>query len=220
VARRLARSGVIFLALVVLGAPSFLSAQPKKAVKPAMEKVKLSAVIGAFLVDSGVRTRGLAWTTGSELPIKWATAKPVAAPEYLRKDGITQARSGTLLGTVGDTVALEMAITVSGTEAGLAQVAIGMASLEVTNKDGSGFFVHRGMVEDALKNEGVTLQPVKCSREKEGASYGNLVDAVKVPGKTASGLWWTWDSPQQGPNLSMTILYRRTDMAKVECYSG
>lgn len=208
-------------ALLALGArASTLAAQPGGTAKPAKQKVKLSAVIGAFLVDSGVRTRGLPWTTGSELPIKWESGKPVPSPEYLRRDGFTLVRSGTFTGTVGDSVAVEMTLTLSGSETGLGQVAVSMASMEVTTKKGSGFFLNRQMVEKALKDEGVTFQPLKCSREKEGASSGNLVDAVKVPGKTASGLWWLWDSPQQSPNLALTILYRRTDMAKVECNSG
>ena len=64
------------------------------------------------------------------------------------------------------------------------------------------------------------LQPLKCSRATEGASYGNLVDAAKVPGKTASGLWWSWQTVQQESQLGLTLLYRRADMAEVECYTG
>lgn len=60
---------------------------------------------------------------------------------------------------------------------------------------------------------------MKCSRDKEGASYGNLIDAVKAPGKTSSGLWWYWDSPKQEMFLTLTLLYRRADMAKIECIS-
>jgi hypothetical protein len=122
------------------------------------------------------------------------------------------------MGTVGDSVALPMDITVVGTTLGLANVGINISSLEVSlGGSRGGFILHRGMVETALKNEGLTLQPIKCSRAKEGASYGNLVDAVKAPGKTASGLWWMWDSPQQQPTLSLMIMYRRADMAQVEC---
>ena len=58
------------------------------------------------------------------------------------------------------------------------------------------------------------------SRATEGASYGNLVDAVKAPGKKASGLWWSWDAPQQQLRVMLTILYRRADMGEVECYQG
>lgn len=184
------------------------------------QRVRLSSVLVAFLVDSGMQTRGLPWTTGSQLPIKWASAGPVANPNALdRGKGLTRARGGTFTGTVGDSVALPMAINMVGTATGLARLELGMASMEVTLRNGSGYFVTREMVEQALKNEELTFLPLKCTREKEGASYGNLVDAVKAPGKTASGLWWYWDSPQQRTNLMLTILYRRADMAQVECQS-
>ena len=185
------------------------------------QKVPLSRVITAFLVDTGVRTRGLPWTTGSELPIRWSTPRPVAnqhAPA--RAQGITLLREGTFTGTLGDSVALPMGLTLWGSTAGLTSVTVGLNELGVTEKDGSGFFVHREMIEQALKNEGLTFQPLKCKRETEGASYGNLVDAVKAPGKTASGLWWFWQSVQQELNVSLTILYRRADMNQAECYTG
>ncbi len=195
-----------------------LGVKPAAGQAKATGRVKLSAVIAAFLADSGVRTRGLPWTTGNDLAIKWASATPIPNPDQsARAKGLTLARNGSFIGTVGDSVALPMDITVVGTTLGLASVWIRIASMEVSLSGGRGFFLHRGMVETALKNEGLTLQPLKCSREKEGASYGNLVDAVKAPGKTASGLWWMWDSPQQQPTLALMIMYRRADMAQVEC---
>ena len=211
------RSCLGIFALLALGGPSAISTP----LLAAQQKVQLSTVIASFLADSGVRTRGLPWTTGAELPIRWESARPVPNPdEHSRTKGITLIRSGSFTGTVGDTVALKMEITLGGTAAGLAHVVVSLPSMEVTYANGSGFFLTREMVEKALEDEGVTLQPLKCSRDKEGASYGNLVDAVKVPGKTASGLWWFWQSAQQELSLSLTILYRRTDMAQVECYSG
>lgn len=203
--------GSIVLALAI-AAPS-LAAQGR-----APNRVKLSAVIAAFLADSGVRTRGLAWTTGNDLAIKWESAAPKANPDQsAAQKGLTLVRNGTFTGTVGDSVALPMTISVVGTTLGLAKVGMHIPSMEVTYSGGRGFFLTREMVETALKNEGLTLQPLKCSREKEGASYGNLVDAVKAPGKTASGLWWMWQSPQQQSELLLAILYRRADMAEVEC---
>lgn len=195
-----------------------LAAKPVVGQTKVGNRVKLSAVIAAFLADSGVQTRGLPWTTGNDLAIKWQSATPIANPDQsARAKGLTQARIGRFMGTVGDSVALPMDITAVGTTLGLANVWINISSLEVSLRGGAGFILHRGMVETALKNEGLTLQPIKCSRDKEGASYGNLIDAVKAPGKTASGLWWMWDSPAQRPTLSLTILYRRADMAQVEC---
>lgn len=193
-----------------------LAAKPVVGQTKAGNRVKLSAVIAAFLADSGVQTRALPWTTGNGLAIKWQSATPIANPDQsARAKGLTHARIGRFMGTVGDSVALPMDITAVGTTLGIASLWINIASLEVGG--GRGFILHRGMVETALKNEGLTLQPIKCSRDKEGASYGNLIDAVKAPGKTASGLWWMWDSPQQHPTLSLTILYRRADMTQVEC---
>ena len=201
--------------LAIACAANVLLAQPKSA-----NRVKLSAVIAAFLADSAVRTRGLPWTTGNDLAIKWQSATPIPNPDQsARAKGLTLARIGSFIGTVGDSVALPMDITVVGTTVGLANVGINIPSMEVKLSGGRGFFLHREMVETAFKNEGLTLQPLKCSRDKEGASYGNLVDAVKAPGKTSSGLWWMWQSPQQAPTLLLTILYRRVDMAQVECQS-
>jgi hypothetical protein len=201
-------------AVLVLG----LSVSSVSAQRPASNRVKLSAVITAFLADSGVRTRGLPWTTGNDLAIKWESPSPKPNPDQnAAQKGLTLARNGTFTGTVGDSVALPMTITVVGTTLGLARVGIHIPSMEVSNSSGRGFFLTREMVETALKNQGLTLQPLKCSRQKEGASYGNLVDAVKAPGKTASGLWWMWQSPQQVPELLLAILYRRADMTEVEC---
>jgi hypothetical protein len=205
-------------ALTWLFAGTSLAAQ---GARPAGPRVKLSQVISAFLVDSGVRTRGLPWTTGDALPIKWQSAGPVATDqEWLKRKGLTHLRSGTFIGTAGDSVALSMEISLTGTAAGLAGMSVHMPSMAVTKADKSGFFTTRQMIEDALRNEGMTFAPIKCKRETEGASYGNLIDAVKAPGKTASGLWWFWQSPQQEFQLTIGLLYRRADMDEVECYSG
>ncbi len=184
-------------------------------------KVKLSTVLTAFLVDSGIRTTGLPWTTGKELPVRWTTPGPVATSEaWLKQQGLTHIREGRFLGTLGDSVALGMDIRLTGTATALTQVSVLLDSMLVTDAGGNGFFVHREMIEDALKHDGVMLQPIKCKRETEGASYGNLIDAFKIPGKTASGLWWYWASPQQELVVTLTILYRRADMNQVECNSG
>jgi len=204
---------VALIATLTSGAPAGVASAQETG-----EPIKLSAVLTAFLVDSGVRTRGLAWTTGSELPIKWESPGPVQNPDqWAAKQGRIVARNGSFTGTIGDSVALAMTINVSGIPTGLAQVAITIPSMQVTMADGSGFFATREMVETALKNDGLQLQPLKCRRETEGASYGNLVDAMKAPGKTASGLAWHWEAPQQELYVTLTILYRRADMAQVEC---
>jgi len=93
-------------------------------------------------------------------------------------------------------------------------------SMLVDTGGGNGFFLTREMVEQALRNDGLTLTPRKCDRATEGASFGNLVDAVKAPGKTASGLWWFWQSVQQELQLSLSIIYRSVEMNQVECASA
>ncbi len=185
-------------------------------------QVPLSSILTAFLVDSGVRTTGLPWTTGSALAIRWATPAPTAVKDAASiQRGVTQQRAGRFLGTLGDSVALWMQITLHGGPAGLTGMRITLDSMEVTGPRGKGgFFLTREMIEQSLTHHGLTFQPLKCKRETEGASYGNLVDAVKAPGKTASGLWWEWHSESQQLMVSLSLLYRRADMAQVECYAG
>ncbi len=201
---------LILLALLI--APALPAQKP--------EPVRLSTVLGAFLVDSGVRTRALPWTTGSALPVTWESAGPVpTTDQWARNQGITHTRIGRFTALVGDTVALPATITLSGTQAGLSGMGVLLTSMLVEQGEG-GYFVTRQMIEKALVDEGAQLQPLKCSRDTEGASYGNLVDAFRMPGKTASGLWWMWQSPMQEMQVSLQLLYRRADMAQVECFSG
>jgi hypothetical protein len=182
------------------------------------EPVTLAAVLTAFLADSGVQTRGLPWSTGSALPIRWASAGPVTNTDpSARQRGITHMRAGVFLGTAGDSVRLPMDIVVTGTGTGIAGVSIVPRTLLVETGGGGGFFLTREMLEQALRNDGLQLTPRKCDRATEGASYGNLVDAVKAPGKMASGLWWMWQSVQQELQVSLSLLYRSAEMAQVEC---
>lgn len=182
------------------------------------EPVRLATVIAAFLADSGVQTRGLPWSTGSALPIRWASAGPVTNTDpSARQRGVTHMRAGVFLGTAGDSVRLPMDIVVTGTGTGIAGVSIVPRTLLVETGGGGGFFLTREMLEQALRNDGLQLTPRKCDRATEGASYGNLVDAVKAPGKMASGLWWMWQSVQQELQVSLSLLYRSAEMAQVEC---
>ena len=185
------------------------------------QKVPLGLVLTSFLADSAARITSLPWTTGAALPIRWRSAAPVANPDqWSAKQGFTHVRDGAFLGTLGDSVALVMKIQARGTQAGITQLGVTIDSMMVTTKGGGGYFVNREMIEAALRSGGVELKPLKCDRAKEGASYGNLVDAFRGPGKNASGLWWYWDSPQQELVVNLTILYRRADMAQVECNEG
>lgn len=199
----------VLLAAVVAGSPTAGSAQARAATVP------LAQLIGAFLVDSGVRTTGLPWTTGDNVSIRWESRGAVTNPaEWMRAKGLTHARVGHVRITLGDSVVLPLTVTGLGPATGLARVGFSFDSLWT-----SAFLVHREMVETALKNDGMTLQPIKCLRATEGASYGNLVDAARMPGKTASGLWWSWQTVQQESQIWLTLLYRRADMSEVECYT-
>jgi hypothetical protein len=201
----------LLAAALLLSAPVTAQGRPT-------DPVAVGTVITTFLVDSGVRTRGLPWTVAGTLPIRWASPRPIPATgEWYARQGITLLHEGAFRGTLGDSVTLPMTITLTGNATGLSGMSISPNSLQVTHPDGSGYWVTREMIEAALQHDGLEFKPLKCSRETEGASYGNLVDAVKAPGKTASGLWWSWDAPMQELRVTLTLLYRRADMAQVEC---
>ncbi len=186
----------------------------------AEQSVRLSKLLATFLADSGVRTQGLRWTTGNDLPIRWKTAAPVRNdnPAAVRA-GSTLMRIGTARVSIGDSATLPIDIVLYGAPVGLTRSSFYLSNMQVDLQTGGGFFMTREMVDENLRDEGITLQPLKCSREKEGASYGNLIDAMRAPGKTASGLCWTWDNPRDGPTLGLTLLYRRAEMSEVECNS-
>jgi hypothetical protein len=201
---------VVSLTLGMIAAPAAGQTPAAKSSRTASLSVGLGTVIAAFLADSGVRTRGLPWTTGDALGVKWESTRPVRnSDQSSLAAGRSLARKATFTAPVAkEHVPVEL--TVEGNEIGLARVLFSMPMQAVT----------REQVEKALRQDGLTLQPLKCSREKEGASYGNLLDAAKAPGKTASGLWWNWNCAHDGCTLGLTLLYRKADAAQIECYSG
>jgi hypothetical protein len=199
---------VPLLALLIV--MSQVGAQGSKREKSPGQSVKLSGIIAAFLVDSGVRTRALAWSTGGDLPVLWESPGPVPTKDpYVQGKGLTKLKTGRLRGIVGAHT-VPMQLTLYGVDMGLARVSIGLDMKDFT----------REQLEEALKADGVTLQSLKCSRTIESASYGNLLDAVQVPGKTASGLWWNWNCARAGCRLALTILYRKAEAKEVECLSS
>lgn len=171
------------------------------------EPVAIGAILTAFLADSGVATHGLPWTTGGELPIAWDTDQPVAAASYLQEQGITLTRSGRATVAV-DTLVREVTVSVNGNETGIQDVAVGFDELDSWLT---------APLEAALPADGVVLSPLKCSRETEPPSYGNVVWIAKVPGKTASGLWMSWNCAHDGCGIALTILYRKADVEPIEC---
>ena len=121
--------------LLAAGVAGFPSAAPAQA---AARTIKLADLLGAFLVDSGVRTTGLPWTTGSATPIRWQTPAPIAHTDpNARARGLTHMRIGAVRVTLGDSVALPMHVTAIGTATGLATVTFSFDSLEVTMRNGN-----------------------------------------------------------------------------------
>lgn len=177
------------------------------------QAVTLSSVLTTFLADSGVPTRGLPWTTGSALPIKWATRQPVAAEAWAQQQGFTLGRAGTVRIKVGNNPPVEMALQLMGNAAGLQRVSISI-NLQETDE------LQISEMRPALIAEGMTLTPLKCDAAKEGASYGNLVFVAKAAKKTPSGLHENWDCSMNGCGWSMTILYRKADVTPIECATG
>jgi hypothetical protein len=175
----------------------------------AQQPPRLSQLIATFLADSGVPTRGLPFTVAEVLPARWESATPVTADPVAQREGYTMTRRGVVVITLGPRAGVPVALQLLGTANGLQRVLFGVETTqhELTER----------MVFDALRAEGMTLVPMRCDLEKEGASYGNVVYAAKVPGKTASGLWGMWQCPQDGCTLTLALLYRRADMERVEC---
>ncbi len=196
----------ITLLLVLLLVPATLAAQkpPKPKAKPVT--TTLPAVLTAFLADSGVPTRGLPWTTGSTLPIKWATPKPIA-PSYTVGPNITLQHEGTATAQVSDTSTVTLYIFVFGNDVGIQRVVASWDRAILTGEQ----------AEAQLAAAGWTLKPLKCARATEGYSYGNLLYAAKAPGKTSSGLHEGWNCAQEDCTIAMTIYYRKADVEQFDC---
>jgi len=176
---------------------------------PAPQAVRLSAVLAAFLPTAGTQTRGLPWTTGDELPIKWESATPVAPAAFEASQGFTMKRTGALVIEVG-AERMDASIQVLGNQMGVQQVTIAWQQL-------SGPFDRASL---ALAADGVGLRPLKCRRETEPASFGNLVQVAQFEGRTGAALWENWNCGQDGCGFSLTLLYRRAAVDQVECVGG
>jgi hypothetical protein len=206
----ISRASLWLAALVTCAAVVPAAADP--AGKP--QPLRLSAVLTAFLADSSVATRGLAWTTGAALPVKWASARPVAVTEeYLKRGGFTLKREGTLALRVGEATR-QAGLHVYGNAAGVQRVSV---SCEYQG-DLEGH--PRELLEASLAADGFHLTPLKCDAKIEGVSYGNLAYVVKAPGRKAAALWESWNCTGTGDcGLSLTLLYRKAELAEVECAS-
>lgn len=176
----------------------------------AQEPVEVGALVTAFLADSGVATRGLTWTSGDGLAVQWQSAEPAASAPYLQSEGLTLTRTGSAQVSI-DTLMREATVSVHGIDAGIQRVEIVFYELDswLTNP-----------LATALPADGVALTPLKCDLASEPPSYGNVVWVAKAPGKTASGLWMGWNCAHDGCGISLTVLYRKADVDKVECVGG
>jgi hypothetical protein len=168
-------------------------------------------MLTAFLADSGVRTRGLAWTTGAKLPVKWATPKPVASEQWQRNEGFSLVRTGKVRSDLGNGSTSELELQLLGTDLGLQRVTV---ILNYPPED------EKPDPLGSLQADGITLTPLKCDPKTEGATYGNLVFVAKAPGKTASGLHENWNCGHDQCQWVLSILYRKADVTKVECSGG
>jgi len=176
---------------------------------PAQAPVALSTLLTTFLADSGVRTRGLPWTTGDELAIEWQSATPVKIP-YATQDGSTVSRTGTARASLEDGSDIEATVEVAGNEVGIQRVTVSFDAPELPR--------NLVLAEQTLTAAGIALTPLKCSRDTEGAIYGNLVYVMKAPGKTASALHESWNCGQDGCGAAVSIIYRKKDVASIPCF--
>ena len=120
----------------------------------------LPAVISAFLADSGVRTRGLPWTTGSGTAIKWESVSPVRNPDtWINNPALTLARIGAVQVPLSGKVR-DLNVRVYGSQAGIQRVSF---SFPWDSNFESGDL--RDSVGVALQAGDVSLTPLKCGKK-------------------------------------------------------
>lgn len=186
-----------FLVLCCMLTPGAVAAQVS---------VTLAAVLSPFLPDSADRAPRVDWTTGGALPIRWASPGAVDAP-YLRAEGMSHRREGTIR-LAGATSPIDGLIVTQGVPTLVMQVAVTW-DLEAMAIDSA---------LASLERAGVRLRPLKCDRAKEGYSYGNAVYTMRIAGKRPQGLHLSWNcGAAVGCSATLTILYRRADVERVEC---
>jgi hypothetical protein len=173
----------------------------------------LGGVISAFLADSGARTRGLPWTTGNGSAIIWESAAPVRNPDtWMNNPALTLARIGSARVAIGGKPR-DLNVRVHGNQAGIQRVSVSFF-YDGNFEEGD----MRDAVGAALEQGGVALKPLKCERANEGSGFGNLAYVISSAGKLASALWWNWNCAGDGNcGFDQIILYRRAELAQVEC---
>jgi hypothetical protein len=125
---------------------------------------------------------------------------------------MTLARSGSIRVTIGAGDPVEMTLQIYGNPEGIQRTTLGLAYQGDFDPD------PQGRVGRALEEAGYSLGALKCDRKSEGTLFGNVAYIMKATGKTASALWESWNCSGTGDcGLALTILYRKSDLAEVEC---
>jgi hypothetical protein len=171
--------------------------------------VTINELVRALMPDDGA-SRDVAWAAVSGLAVKWESAGPVAADDWLKREGFTLRRTGTARVVVGSEPPLDATVVLQGTRAGFQQAIVFWNLLSGPFDGGI----------NALRAAGFELTPLKCDREKEGASYGNVVWLLAAKGKRANPLGENWDCAQNGCHFTLTIFKSPQSVDAIECYSG
>lgn len=171
--------------------------------------VTINELLRALMPDVGA-SRDVAWAAVSGLAVTWESAEPVAAEDWLKREGFMLRRTGTARLIIGGEPPIDATIVLQGTRAGFQQALVSWNLL-------SGPF---DSAMNALRADGFELTPLKCDREREGASYGNVVWMLSSDAKRAIPLGENWDCAQNGCRFTLTIFKSPQSVDAIECYSG
>lgn len=214
--------GAVAALLLVAALPLRLDAQGGAAPRPIMT---FPALLGLFQQPAGTPEGSiLDWDAGSgpESRIRWAMQEIRESPEFAR-GGYAYERIGHVVVELDGQPAYRMVfqgrqvpgawrVTLQGPRAGPYQVLVS------TEGDAQGLDLDMAKV---LVAAGWTVEPYKCRRETEGATYGNLVHVVTPPGGRPLWLHENWNYGQaSGLGIAVTLLYFRDEADKVECVGG
>ena len=147
----------------------------------AQQPLRAATLITAFLADSGVPTRGMDWSTGNGLSVRWASARPVANPDQSAVPrGLTLARIGTARVIMGEGAPVDVTVSLAGNANGIQRVSFGMSY----NGD-TGPADPKDRLGRALTADGIVLTSLKCDRAKEGLGFATC---LRDQGSEESGL--------------------------------
>lgn len=181
---------------------------------PANAAPKLGAVLLAFTPDAAAPSRNLPWTAGAGLPVKWdGPAGP--APEYLKAQGMTRQRTGSLRVTLDTPAPAKVQVILQGDANGIRKVSLGFAY------DGNqGPEVEpMGRIDRALAADGIKLGALKCRKEGEGVTGGNVAYLLPLAGRKPAAVIEFWSCGADGTcMLDVTLADPKGDLSDVECH--